>query len=480
MPTGSGFAFGPFQLDTRGRRLLLHGTLVLMPRRQLDILERLVTHVGKVLTKDQLIQVGWAGEVATDSSLTQVMLRLRRIINIDESPCRINTARGHGYSFVGPVQAIDVRLLAGELEQLLAPHRAFTEGRAALESLSLPRIAEARRTFEQLLLHHAREARVHVGMATACALAFEATRADAAPDVEALRLAETHAHEACALKADYGEAFATLGFVLGRVGKSADAHAALDRAVTLEPYNWYHLLRLANGTWGDERLRAAHRVLELLPGSPMAHLLSATVFIARDALAPAEREVDAGLTAMAAGSDSLEPFITPALHWLKGLFHLTRDQYDDALAAFARELALEPLAHLYARECSANTWYAIGACHRRRGDRSAAQAAFREAIARVPRHPLAHAGLALLGESIARPAIDDGEVSVPMEVTFARAAMSEAAGDTEKGPQLVLAALASSPPGNAGWLLPLEPLLHIARARARWTSVLARLRTRAL
>ena len=111
--------------------------------------------------------------------------------------------------------------------------------------------------------------------------------------------------------------------------------------------------------------------------SGLTHLLAATVFVARDALTQAERELDAGLAAMAGESESLEPFTTPALHWLKGLLWLARDRHDAALAAFERELALESRGHLYARECSANAWYAIGVCQRRHGDPSAAQAAFR-------------------------------------------------------------------------------------------------------
>jgi hypothetical protein len=40
-------------------------------------------------------------------------------------------------------------------------------------------------------------------------------------------------------------------------------------------------------------------------------------------------------------------------------------------------------------------------------------------------------------------------------------------------------ALSAAPPGNAGWLIPVEPLLNVAAAPEVWNSVLARLRTRA-
>jgi hypothetical protein len=44
---------------------------------------------------------------------------------------------------------------------------------------------------------------------------------------------------------------------------------------------------------------------------------------------------------------------------------------------------------------------------------------------------------------------------------------------------LVDHALAAAPAGNAGWLLPVEPLLNVTTAPDIWAPVLARLRARA-
>ena len=43
--------------------------------------------------------------------------------------------------------------------------------------------------------------------------------------------------------------------------------------MTLEPDNWRHHFRLSFVSWGEERLRAAHRTLALLPDFPLAHWL---------------------------------------------------------------------------------------------------------------------------------------------------------------------------------------------------------------
>jgi hypothetical protein len=166
-----------------------------------------------------------------------------------------------------------------------------------------------------------------------------------------------------------------------------------------------------------------------------------------------------------------------ALHWLKGLLCAARGADDDALASFERELALESRGHLYARECAANTCYAIGAVQLRRGDSVAARGAFGEAIARVPSHPMAHAGLALVEQ---RPV--DSVTAIPprsVEAALACAVRLVAADDPTAAARGISAALAASPPGNAGWLVPIEPQLQVPRARDAWAPVLALLRTRA-
>src|SRR4029453_15838537 len=133
-----------------------------------------------------------------------------------------------------------------------------------------------------------------------CVMQFEATRADPTPDTAALDRAARHAREACRLDAQSGEAWATLGFVLDRTGHRLDARAGAGRAVSLEPDNWRHHFRLALVSWGEERLRAAHRTLALLPDFPLARWLAATVHVARQVLPEAQRELEAGLSSQVA------------------------------------------------------------------------------------------------------------------------------------------------------------------------------------
>ena len=307
---------------------------------------------------------------------------------------------------------------------------------------------------------------------------FESTRTDPAPDAATLQLAHHHARQACHLNADMAEAWATLGVVLERTGRPEDAQAALQRAVALEPDNWKHEVRLALGSWGETRLRAARRALAQCPQLPLAHWLAATVFVARNALDQAERDVDGALAVAAVESPDVAPYSMVALHWLKGLLRNAAGDADAAMAAFDRELALDSRGHLYAREAAANTWYAKGACHLHAGDRKAAAAAFDEAVTRVPQHALAQAGLAILnGQAVL--AESDADAPDLVDSAVARAARLVHAGDVQDAVPVVCAALNAAPPGNGGWLLPLEPLLRVVHAQDAWAPALAVLHLRA-
>src|SRR5204863_1888483 len=135
-----------------------------------------------------------------------------------------------------------------------------------------------------------------------------------------------HSREACRLDSSYGEAWATLGFVLARLGpdRQADALAASRRAVSLEPDNWRHHCRLSSIGWGEERLREARRTLALLPGSSLAHWLAASVHGARQAPDEAERELASAIAADHRADRDRSRFTSVALHWLLGLLCLAR------------------------------------------------------------------------------------------------------------------------------------------------------------
>lgn len=439
----------------------------------------LVAKAGEVVPKDHLIQAVWGDVAVSDNSLEQAISILRRTLDPDGGQRYIETHARRGYRFAAPVSRLETRETDETLDALLAPHRAWLEGRAALETLDREEIVRARQVFEGLHSVAPAQAPVHVGLANACVMQFEMTRADAIPDLAALEKAEYHARDACRLAPEYAEAWATLGFVLPRAGRRLDGLAAARRAVTLEPDNWRHHLRLSYTSWGEERLRQARQTLVLLPDFPIAHWLAATVLIARGSVGEAERELEAALSFADTQAGGARRFTAVALHWLLGLTYLARGETTRARSEFERELAGDP-RHLYARECRANTWYAIGTLHVHEGRSPEARVAFCRALDEVARHPMARIGLAALE----KPGQASGDSPNPASFESFEAAMCRSAelvvdGRDVESADLLAQALARAPEGDAGWLLPVEPLFRVYRKSAAWTAPLARLRVRA-
>ncbi len=288
------FRFGEFELDTAAGRLTRGEEPLPVPARHLDVLAALLARPGEVVSKDALVEAAWRDVAVTDNSLEQAISSLRRALGTAAGVPLIQTVPRQGYRFTGEALRVAARAGDDTLAALIAPYRAFVEGRAALETLAAGRVGEAQRAFESALATTPDSHAAHVGLATAHVMRFEMTRADRSPALDALAAAADHAREACRLNPQYGEGWATLGFVLDRAGASVDAVAALSRAVSLEPDNWRHHLRLAAVSWGEARLRAARRTLALLPGCPLAHWLAATVHVARQSLDEAERELGRG------------------------------------------------------------------------------------------------------------------------------------------------------------------------------------------
>jgi DNA-binding winged helix-turn-helix (wHTH) protein/Tfp pilus assembly protein PilF len=494
---GIRYAFGEFELDPQARRLSRGGGPVSIADRHFDVLHLLVSTAGTVQSKDALVSAGWGDVAVTDNSLEQAVSALRRTLSTSASEGGrfIETVPRRGYRFTAEVTRLTARESDAALDALLAPHRAWLEGRAALETLERNQIHYARDVFERVLQSTPDQPLAHVGVANACAMQYETTRTDEAPDVAALERAVEHAREACRLDPQYGEAWATLGFVLDRTGSHLDAIAALRRAATLEPDNWRHHLRLAYVSWGEERLRAARRTLTLLPGFPLAHWLAATVHVARDVLDEADRELTAGIQTRDRQGEHVR-FSGVGLHWLRGLIHLARGNSAGALDDLNRELSFESAGHLYGRECCANTWYAIGALHLRQDRFADARQAFEKAIDRVAVQPLAHVALAAVSEAAGAPRVPPGtstfalrtmaDGSAPLaragaiEAAIWRAAVLTLRGEQAAAAEAVRTALAEAPPGNGGWLLPVEPLLNVAAQRDVWAATLERLRIRAV
>jgi DNA-binding winged helix-turn-helix (wHTH) protein len=483
------YLFGDFELDASRKRLTRNGDPVALTEHQADVLMHLLSRPGEIVTKDALIDAAWQGLAVTDNSVEQAVSALRRKLGSAAArTTMIETVPRRGYRFRGEVTRADSRASDAELAAILEPHRALLEGRAALETLERAAVDRAMQAFEMVVTRAPDHVSAHLGLANACVMHFETTRADEIPDADALVRAGHHAREACRLDPQSGDAWAALAMALHHTRHGVQAIAAARRAVMLEPDNWRHHFRLAYVAWGEERLHAAHRTLDLFPGFALAHWLGATVYVARQAFDRAELELRAGAAAQDA-QQVAAAFSSVGSHWLLGLVHLARGDEDHALDELQRELAFETTGHLYARECVSNTWYAIGALQLRRGRRSDAAIAFEHALERVPSHVLAMIGLSIVVDRADQPdalharirrRLDQLAASgLAVESAIARAARAIAAGGPEDAAMILSEALAAAPTGTAGWVIPVDPLLNISAHEPAFVHVLARLRTRA-
>ena len=483
MPNAS-YSFDAFEVDPVARRVTRGNVAVRLPERYFDVLLALVSRPGSVVSKDALIDVAWRGVAVTDNSLEHAISLLRRALgSAPDGEPYIATVPRQGYRFTAAVTRTTRQESDERLDDLLAPHRAWLEGRAALETLSGDRCGDAMHAFERALRADPDHAAAHVGLANACAFLFEASRADLDPDRAALTRALEHARLACRLAPEWGEAWATLGFALTRAGQTHDGLAAVRRATSLEPDNWRHHLREAFVSWGEERLRAADRTLRLMPGLGLAHMLAVTVHVARQSFERAEREVEAGAAAQDAHQE--HRFAPIGLHWLDGLLRWRRGDETGARASLERELSFEPSGHLYARECCAHVRYAIGAIAWRRGEIHQALKAFAEALAGIPGHPLSLAATAALTQ--AGPAASQFHDRLTalrangayVDATHAEAIHALLGGKHPAATSAIHRALSDSPASAAGWTLPVDPILRLDVHDEPWRPVLAALRQRA-
>jgi DNA-binding winged helix-turn-helix (wHTH) protein len=477
------YSFGPFQLDAQTRRLSRGDESVSIADRHVDVLLLLVSRAGQVVPKEALIGAAWHDVAVTDNSLEHAISTLRRTLGTrsEGETTFIETVARKGYRFAMPVEVTRGRQSDEALAAMLAPYRALVDGRAALETLDREAVGRAIITFDQMTREAPDYAPAHLGLANALALANESVRADSHRDPVALPRALHHASEACRLDPASGEAWATLSLLCHQSRDHERAIASAQRAAALEPDNWRHQLRLAYVSWGESRLRAAQRVLRLVPEFPLAYWLAATVHVAREAFERAEEALAAG----AAAQDRQPPhgpFKSVGLHLLLGLVALARGDEQRALEELHRELQADPLRHIYGREACANAWCAIGAVHLRHGNHVLARDAFARATAAVADHVTAVAATAAVETDEQTAAIARLEARLAQlraERNMVDAALAEAAfhtlrGDASRAAQIVSDAIEQHPGGSAGWSIPVDPFLRVLEQRHIWASALAR------
>ena len=490
--------FGPFQIDPRTWSLARDGQPVDLSPRLVEILGYLAARGGEIVTKDGLLERFWPDTNISDNTLTRAVADIRKALGDSASePQYVQTLARRGYRFVGASDTTAIGSPAGGTEDPPQrsdedPFQAWEQGRLALESLDLSRLDQAIAAFERAVEELPAYAPAYAGLANAYLMRFETTRFDNIPDRKMLDSAITAARRACAIDGALGEGWAVLGYLLAAAGRVPEGQAAARRATAIEPGNWRHHYRLGYVTWGEERLRAADRIIELMPAFAPACMLSAMVFVARGALSRAEQQADRGAEIQRESTGGRSPIPAAGLHWLRGLLMSARGAHEGALRCFEEEIAAGTAGHVYGREFIANANVAAGFILLSREAGAGATEKFSQALADCPHHARATLGLQAAriqtrelrptAEAFApvRTVIDElKRGGRHLEADLVAAGEQCMLGRTDSALKILDTMLSDAPVGPTGWIIPVDPMLAGVRFSPGRAKLLAKLAARA-
>lgn len=144
MPPDQTLHFGPYRLAGAHGPLWRGAQVVPLPPKALAVLWQLASQAGQVVTKDALLEAGWAGMVVSEAALTTCLRTLRQALGEDaQQPRYIATVHRLGYRFVAPVAAggpvtpagpppvapAPAPLLVGRAAELAHLHAGFAQAR---------------------------------------------------------------------------------------------------------------------------------------------------------------------------------------------------------------------------------------------------------------------------------------------------------------------------------------------------------------
>jgi DNA-binding winged helix-turn-helix (wHTH) protein/Tfp pilus assembly protein PilF len=379
---------------------------------------------------------------------------------------------------------------AGDTSSLDA-YRAFTEGRVKLESLDASHVPSAMADFERAIELDPRYAAAYVGLANARFWQYEMSRARNQPDSALLARAIDHVRRAIELDRDFAEAYSTISFLLMSAGRANEALAAARRAVALEPRYWGNQFRFAHAAWGEERLQALARTMDLYQDFPFVHFEMAMVHIARGHLDRAEPVLREGTIVQDRQADRKQRYPAKGLHWLLGLVRLASGDVAEAQQEFERELSSGSF-QLYAPEFAMNAHDGAGFAFLRAGEPAQAVDQFERALHLFPEHARSLVGLgaahAANGHADAAEAAFKRSTAAidglrrggrNSEAALAEAMHHAVQGRTDAAVQSLNLLLDRPDVPFSGWTIPIEPLLEPLRRDSQFEQVRTRLADRA-
>ncbi len=101
------YRFEDFELDTENYRLEKDGQEVHLQPRVLDFLAYLISNHGRLITKAELVEAVWEGQVVSDSVFSRCAYELRKVLGeSSQDPRFLQTVHGKGFRFLGEVTEV--------------------------------------------------------------------------------------------------------------------------------------------------------------------------------------------------------------------------------------------------------------------------------------------------------------------------------------------------------------------------------------
>ena len=289
--------FGEFEFDRQTQRLSRNGKPCHLRGREAALLDFLLEHRGRIVTRDEIVRHLWPGENGSDATVNQHLYTLRKKIGDDGPPFRfIDTIFAKGYRFVaersGGGEPAPQPLAAQAPDSLdidrFASFRLLNRGNHLLEKRTGDALEKAVETFTEALSITPDYVPALLGLARAYGLLGDYYRAPLQTFPRALEAVE----RAIAVEPASPDARALKGALL--VFARRDWHQAaslIESARRLAPDSpivrrYATLYDLCAGEL-DRALVEARRLQEIELGSTMAITLLGTVLMHRGELAKA-------------------------------------------------------------------------------------------------------------------------------------------------------------------------------------------------
>ena len=345
------YGFGEFTLDVPERRLTRAGRPIRLAPKALELLVALVRRAGRLITKQELLDIVWPDTFVEEGILAVHVSALRKAIGDTngESTC-IETIPKAGYRFIAEVRGSSPHVSDRSRRHSARFFELLGRGRLHLLSAVGRETRDAVSVFQAAIELDPTYPAAHAGLALAwCAQAD----ARVAPPADAYREARTAALRALALDSACADAQLALGTVLF-LGEWdwTGAERSLIRALDINPdyseaYVLYGRLLEATGRLEDG-LAMTLRALERDPDSPAVHVQIAHAYwnlrMYDETIAWSERTL------------ALDPNHLLAREYLAGAYlkkgdsdrHMAENMRH-AEAAGASDELLEPFRRAYAR-----------------------------------------------------------------------------------------------------------------------------------